>query len=421
MMLRRISLYLAAVLLAAPAAQAQSPPAGSPSGVMQTNWGGGYPAPVQYGGPPQQYACPPGGGYDVPPELVGEQPWGYDDDSRLDLVLKETVRRSWVRFEYLNMNIQGPGHDLLGAQLATQDARQPYTAFDAGNIPRLGVFAVTPDVNGVQLQNNNGFRFTVGVPTELGTLEADAWTLAQATNEQRIRPVVDLGTGITLLPAISLQSAGNPSDNTMVLFDTDYRAALRTDLWGTQANFYFNPASAASAISFRPLLGIRYMQFFEELSINGTDVLTGTSPHVLARSNNNMAGGQFGFRLSHDNDWFSLGIEPKLMVGVNRVVDNVKSSDILTAGNSSAFRSRDTNFCPALDLSSYAKIHLSKSFSLFGGYQLLVLPNVSRPTDNIRYNSPLDVANDPPEITLRNNSQVLLVHGFMVGGELRFQ
>jgi len=359
------------------------------------------------------------GGYQDGPHQVGEQPLFYDDDSRLDQVVGETLRQSWIRFEYLNWNIQDPGRDLLGARMATLDPRQPFQAFDVGNIPRLGVSAAVPDLGNIQPDGLNGVRATIGVPTQLGTLEADVWGITQGSQSDRIRPTIDLN-GLTIIPAISLLSNGSPSDSTMVLFDTDYRSQIQTSLFGTQGNFYFNPVSTGSPLLLKPLVGFRYVRFHEDLLIHGVDVATGTTPRIDSESGNNLFGPQIGLRLSHDNRWFSLGVEPKLMLGVNRHNDSVSAQDILNPGNRMSRDDNATDFAPVIDLSGYGKIHLSDNVSLFAGYQLLILTNITRPSDQIRYDSPL-VTTDPPQIGLLRNRQSLVTHGFMVGGEFRFR
>lgn len=369
-------------------------------------------------GPPGY--CPPPYGSGGGPELIGERPFLYDTDARMDLIFRETLRRSWFRLDYLHWNIENPGNKLLGAPMATLDPRQPFDAFNPGNIPRIGVDAVVPDLADVDLDNMSGIRGTIGVPTQLGTLEVDAWGLAQASQSERIRPSIDLLTGATVLPAITLLSAGSPSDSAMVLFDTDYRNELRSNLFGTQANFYFNPMSTGSPLTFKPIAGFRYIRFHEELEIRGIDQTSGTTPRVSSSSHNNLFGPQIGFRTSVDNEWFSLGIEPKLMVGVNRHEDDVSASDILDPGNSVRHENNDTDFAPVIDLSSYLKLHVSKNCSLYAGYQLLILTNTSRPANQIRYNSPL-ISTDPPLIDLKKDRDSIFTHGLMVGGEFRFR
>jgi hypothetical protein len=400
----RFSVCLATVILAATSgiARAQAPPG--------------------YGGRPMsalQGDCPPGYG-PANPELVGERPWLYDVDSRIDLVLRETLRRSWIRFDYLNWNIDGPGNDLLGARMATLDAREPFQAFDPGNIPRVGVAGLVPDLQDVELDNMNGIRATVGIPMQTGSLEFDVWGIAQASQERVIGPQIDLLTGAVVLPAITLTSAGTPSDSTMVLFDTNYRNEIRSTLFGTQANYYFNPMSTATHVTTKPLLGFRYVRFKEELEIQGVDAATGTNPRLSSSSHNNLFGPQVGFRTSVDTEWFSVGIEPKVMFGVNRHEDTVSASDILDPGNAIRTENNDTDFAPVIDLSSYLRINVSRSCSLYGGYQILVLTNASRPSDQIRYDAPL-VPTDDPRIGLRKDREAVLTHGFMVGGEFRFQ
>jgi hypothetical protein len=345
----------------------------------------------------------------------------YDTDSRLDLVITELVRHSWVRFEYLHWNIQDPGNDLLGARMNLINPRELHQAFDPGNLPRLGVFTFVPDLSDAQFNNLNGIRGTIGVSTRAGSLEIDAWNIGQTAFERTIDPEVDFLTGAVIIPSVSLLSAGTPSDSTMILFDDGYRAELRANLFGSQGNWYFNPGGNGSIINFKPVVGVRYVRYYEDLSISGRDILSGTTPRISSTSHNNLVGPQAGVRMSYDNQYFSLGLEPKLMLGINRHQDKVRASSILDPANPPVTdESEDTDFAPVFSLASYLRVNFSDSVSLYAGYELLALTNVTRPADSIFYDSPL-VATDPIQIGLRKSRQALFTHGLNVGGEIRFR
>jgi hypothetical protein len=192
-------------------------------------------------------------------------------------------------------------------------------------------------------------------------------------------------------------------------------------MWGTQFNWVGNPATPQNTLCVSPVVGIRYVKFDEELRISGNDIGTATSPRITSKANNNFAGPQVGFRASVDSKWFSLGIEPKAMLGINRHQDSVSTSQIFDVSNPNTLsRNEDTDFAPVINVPGYAKVHLTQSFSLFAGYELLWLTNATRPTESILYDSPA-IATDPVQIRLQKSRESVFTHGFMVGGELRFR
>jgi hypothetical protein len=365
-------------------------------------------------------ACPPGGPGDyqfVQPDIF------YDRDAPIDLVFAETLRRGWIRVEFLNWNIKDPGGRLLGAQPATVDPHQPFQAFDPGNIARgpgtLGAFV--PDTGDVQFNNLPGMRLTVGAPTEWGAFEADIWAAMTASSTINVDPQLDPSLLITVIPAVTLNLNGAPSDTQMILFDNGYNAELRSSMWGSQLNWIANPLTPNTPLSVSPMLGIRYVKFEEELKISGSDVFTGTNPRITSKANNNYVGPQVGVRASLNSKWLSLGLEPKVLFGINRHQDSVRTSQIFDAANPNTLdTNEDTDFAPAFNLPATAKLHLTQNFSLFAGYELLWLSNATRATENVVYDSgPL--ATDPSQIRLQKHREPVYAHGFMVGGEFRFR
>ena len=86
----------------------------------------------------------------------------------------------------------------------------------------------------------------------------------------------------------------------------------------------------------------------------------------------------------------------------------------------SAFRSL-IDFGTVTQVNLAAEINLSPKFSIFGGYDFMVLTGVSKTFDNVVYNSTLGgagarVADIHQNVDLQN----LLVYGFSVGGVFRY-
>jgi hypothetical protein len=412
----------------APGWQPPVSPAGFAAHGLLPNVGAGY-APGCPPGGGYGPACPPGGGFGA--HQVGEPSWFYDSDSRFDQTFHETLRRSWFRVGYVYWEIQNPGKDLLGARMATEDPRDPlgFQAFDVGSVPRIGVFARVPDLQFIDSSQLNGIRGEVGIPMTTGALEMDVWAVQQFSDERNIRPQVDPITGFVTIPAITLLSAGNPSDNTMVLFDTNYQAAFQATVFGTQADFVFQPVNPGIPLSVQSVVGVRYVRYDEELNIRGRDQASnngaGLNPRVHSEAFNNIVGPQFGVRAGMDSKWLSFNVEPKLLLAINRHQDKVTASEILApiTANTPLVRdvNEDTDFAPGFSLSGEVRIHCTETFSLFAGYELLALSNVSRSSDIIVYDSPLEPIDNPSLIRREKDRAGLFMHGAFVGGEFRFR
>jgi hypothetical protein len=416
----RFSISLATVFLAAtsslafaqgPMSHAWGPPAGSQPMIPACPPGGMMPG---YGP-----ACPPGMGQGAPQRV--DPDIFYDNDSPIDLVIAETLRRSWFRLEYMNWDIKNVGNRLLGAPMATVDPRELFLAFDPGNVPRLNTAAFVPDTQDISFDSLNGMRMTLGAPTEWGTFEADVWGFVSSSQKIKVDPEFDFVTGLTIIPAVSLSVNGAPSDSQMILFDNGYEAELTSGMWGAQGNWVGNPATPQNALCLSPVLGIRYIKFDEELRISGSDLATGTNPRITSKTNNNFVGPQVGFRASVDTKWLSLGAEPKVLLGINRHQDSVRTSQIFDVSNPNTLSTNeDTDFAPAFNLPSYAKLHLGENFSVFAGYELLWLSNATRASQQVVYDSPA-IVTDPVQIRAKKVREQLYAHGFSIGAEFRFR
>ncbi len=346
----------------------RSDDSGLPPGRNVAGWGPAYPpAGGQYiGGGPRQ----------VQPDIF------YDSDSPIDLIIAETLRRSWMRVEYIGWNIKDPGNRLLGAEMDTLDARVPFQAFDPGNVARTNVNGVVQDTGDISFDNLNGMRLTFGAPTQWGSFEADVWGVISGSQTLSVDPVFDPATLVTTIPAVTMTVNGAASDTSMILFDNGYDAELRSGMWGAQGNWIANPLTPQNALVLSPVVGIRYVKFNEELRISGSDLASGTNPRISSKSNNNVVGPQVGFRASMDSKWFSMGLEPKVMFAINRHQDTVRASDIWDSANGDAYESKeDTDFAPGFNLPAYAKVHLGENFQ-----SLPVMSSCGFPTSAVRRN-----------------------------------
>src|SRR5690606_14119827 len=145
-------------------------------------------------------------------QLVPGGPSLYDHDSRLDLSFKETLARSWIRFDYLLWEMEGGDNTLLGAPVSNNvdlsgRSLPRLQAVDPVNGPRPLTAAVVPRLDHEDYDGLSGVRGSFGIPTLLGNFESEAWVLQQSTQKITIDPFIDrsiVGSPQTVLGAVTL-------------------------------------------------------------------------------------------------------------------------------------------------------------------------------------------------------------------------
>lgn len=423
--LRRLCGFLLGLAVLAPQfSQAQQP--GGP--IQQVGFGG-------HGGPISRHLHP----YPVAPCYDGSCPEvsyeyvpPHDRGGHIGAV-GDAARQLWYRLEYLNWTIEAPGDFPLGARRLSGNEAGP---FDAVDVIAEG-FATQPNARAFELKKNNGLRFSLGASTRVGDIEANLWILDQADGliqQDAIRRFDLLGdpndnTVPNFFAAVVLMSDGQLSDTTMLLFDQGYQASLKTDVFGTEANFVFNPLTPNQPLTFRPIAGFQYVNYRENFLIAGGDERNAMDPadptatmifnrRIDARAQNNVYAPQIGIRAQFEHEWFTIGVTPKFLLGFNRRTDELRTAEILQLMDSSFQREEATEFAPGFDLKVDARVHVNEHFSLFASYQLYVLSNISRPITNITYDS---IGGTQSNIRLNTLKQhQLWFGGLTVGGELRF-
>ncbi|MCA9079532.1 MAG: BBP7 family outer membrane beta-barrel protein [Planctomycetaceae bacterium] len=379
-------LLLAACLLAAPV-QAQdwsgsgypqygSAPSGPPGAMMY-----GPPPGYAYSAPCPSGTCPPG---DCPPNLVTELVPDtcdsfhnilYDTDSRLDLFLRDAVKGSWARLEYLNWSISGPQAVPLGASSLAYvidptaidlvapvntviDPTRPFEILAADDTAIL--FAKVPVLQGISLDHLDGIRGSFGIPLGRSAwVEGSAWGLRQASSfgDTDALPFTNPSTGtlnglqqpfgylgqepIRVL-ATSLTTNGNVGDR-FLIYDEEFSVINRTDVWSGEINLVFDLGTTHTGLSLHPLVGYRHLQFTDELEFGGTysnisDLDSGAGPvagaqraSIFSRASNHQDGVHLGLRTEYASRYVTLGVEPKVGFNTNRTSAQVTTGNLRTA------------------------------------------------------------------------------------------
>ncbi|WP_437201397.1 BBP7 family outer membrane beta-barrel protein [Planctomicrobium sp. SH664] len=429
-------IFLALGSLAPTVCPAQGPWA--PPGVQQSGYhsmidsGPAYP---QAWGAPQY--CPPGNAEQVMAQLVPGGPYCYDTDSRAHLDFSEAMAGSYFRLDYLLWDITDGKGTLLGApvsssaDLSGQDRNNRLPAVDPITGPRALTSAIVPSIGEASKNDLNGLRATLGVPMVNGVLEAEIFTLQQAEWNRSIYPFVDQpfsGLTDTQIGATTLLNNGVPVANRMILYSQDYHASLKSDLWGTEGNWVFNPFTPNVPLEWSGIVGFRYLQLKDQLRINGTDIpdpvndpTNALNHEILSLARNQIFGPQIGLRATTTVSRLQLFSELKLIAGINRVSDSVHTEQIFSSTEANVTDADTvTRFAPMLDLSVYGKFQMNDYLTIFAGYDFLIGGGFSRSYNNIDYNSPGSVT-APSLLGLKHEKDSFMAHGLTLGGELTWR
>ncbi len=249
---------------------------------------------------------------------------------------------------------------------------------------------------------------------------------------------------------IPLTQNGAPA-LTALVFDVGYEADYDSKLWGTEAKLMFEYGPNFNSVSIRPLVGFRYMSFDERFRQVGFSSFTSNiirgertaytvdnplfdpiGPTQILRpgpvrasiidseTENTLFGVQAGTRIEYEHKWFTLGVEPKISLGLNSYEAQVTTINLRNASDGVVRTSDDDlTFAPVFDVAMYGKVHLTPYFSLHAGYNFTYLFQVTRPVDNIVYND--NGPNAPPGVVLDTETVDMHIQGLTIGGEFRFR
>lgn len=420
---------------------------------------------------------PSGPGRTIYEQLPDDRGWMHEG-SPVDGFLSDMFRHAYFHVEYLLWDISDPGNTFLGAGSNFVSEGIPANLRDFFPRPDANageVINVTqPSLRNVRTNENNGIRATFGLPVfNAGTFEASFFGLQ--TNNQEIVPpgvrqfsptLVDTngdGTGDTFIsvPAVSAAVQGvmingqlPPGDNFLLVngIDTNndgiidtatYRATLRTQVWGTEGNFLFEPYNPNNDMTFSPFLGFRYLNFREGLRQRGiyedpvldadgtaeVDPVTGrvvtvqTNRRIDSRTINNLYGPQVGMRAELRRKWFAIGATPKVMLGVNSYRADLETEQVLRFNDpSQRIIEKGTTFGLLGDIEVYSRIYLGEHLSAFVGYNFMYAGMITRPADNIRYNVNTATIDRPIESAFDVDVKYsgAIIQGLSIGGQIEY-
>lgn len=343
---------------------------------------------------------------------------------------------SFLRAEYLNWNINNPGNALLGAPVAgVANPTVPFQVVDPGT---NNVTALTriPTTRPIGTNDIDGLRVTMGLEMLYGgSIEVGAFMLSRKQSGFVIGPdqlnqlafVTNPGDPLSghLVPmtvGTSLLQSGQIS-NTVLQYNQSYQAIYHSQLWGAEAN-WIGDYDRVGLFWANPILGVRYFNLHERLTQTGVfqDTVILSPPitsTIESVTYNNLYGPQAGGRVEFISRYIHMGIESKLMFLTNTMSGNVATDNLRSISDPRTNNSdTTTKFSFGVDVGTYGSINVTDNLSIRVGYNFYWFGKVTRPEDNVFYNSNGLAA--PPGVDIRMKSNDLIIHGASFGGELRF-
>lgn len=349
------------------------------------------------------------------------------DRTPLEEALCRACRNVSVQVDYINWGINRPSVAVIGAQPAPGVLQPDFIPFFEAvtnnatqYFPVTGGFAREYDTSAVNLSNNSGVQGTLSLPMTYGKAELTGFVLAR--NPSPIDPggLPQGNSEGSLFAAIGLTSGGVPSDN-LLLFSQGFSAQFGSLVFGFEGNAVLNPIFPQEhGFNWSPLIGYRYLGIQERFDIVGLNPGVGSNPNPLvttinSRTISNLHGPQAGMRFEWVSEYFTIGAEPKVMLGVNQFASTVDSSDPTIGSHSDHVTA--VRFAPLGALNVYAKIPIHDQIKIYVAYNLIGTANVARPQNQIVYDETVGGENN---IHLAPQSNGILIQGYSIGGEVNF-
>lgn len=356
---------------------------------------------------------PRGVDFDAIPDDTG---WLYED-TPLEQGLKNIFRHSFFRVEYLLWDISDPGNNVLGEPTGDgSDPREVQNVTDPNTGAAVDLFSLSTD--NIRINENNGIRGVYGLPLATGTFEMNVWALRSSNDRQ-------FGDDYVAQVGSYLLTDGVPQGG-LIVYDNNYQADLKTGVWGTEGNFIWEGSNPQEQFNFRPLAGFRYVSFDEALNqsgyyddVNSSGATVETYRKIDQSVKNNLYGPQFGMRAELASERFTIGVEPKIMLGANTLKSSLRTQSVLTATDPSQYLTdTETTFGPVAEVNAFAQVRFTPYLSLYASYSFMWLGGLSRPAGNTVYNS--SSVTDTSIFSQEIEYTDAILQGLTVGGQIQY-
>ncbi len=381
-----------------------------------------------------------------------------------DGLLQPVFNNMWISMEYLHWNIENPGDTLLGAPLPNiEDPSQPFGVIDRDNqffgtgrflssdlAPNLNVpdgIARVPDTSRMDLSNTNGFRGTVGVNTKFGGFESSVFVLENSEDHYdslydvstTTVALVDINgnlildpiTGAVLAATLPVKYAAQPlkengqAVNDRILYYDSFTADFSSQVWGANSAMVLNIREVDRGLNFSATVGSKYLNIREKLLQRGdfTSLQTGIpiNSSIDSVTQNHVWTPQLGLRTEFKHEYVTIGIDPRLGMGLNKwqgevATDNLASDTIISFDDPAhETQVSSTVFSPSLDLKAYAKIHVRDHLTLTVAYDFMWVGRVVRADEIINYDFGNPTTTNPSGTVAQTHYQDFKIDGLSIG------
>ena len=377
--------------------------------------------------------CPsPVGGDVCPPSYERLEPASFGDPNRRRYLREATglFANATLTFDYLHYDFDDPGDILIGAQQATQDARDPFLLTAVNN--QIGQAF---DTSSFSLTDVPGVRGLLTVDSQYGEWTAGVWGFQQSDSSLFEDDSLDTLPGFLgvapVLPVVTLLDGGEPSNSAAIVFN-DLRVDLKNELMGAKIDYALRALTPENSLfRVRPVLGFQYLRFRESFRIGGSfdpeptiddmGVPVDDDPFlrtIAARTDNHLFAPTFALRFEAGNDWFSLMAEPKLAMAANRRRNKLSTRNLESTPDvmlTPTVASEDSDLEPYFELTLTARVRLTQRLSGHVGYNLLAFDGIGRPHRGLNYNM---LGADGVAVTQTDETVQMFLSGLFVGGEV---
>lgn len=359
---------------------------------------------------------------------VGDKPRLVDPGQPFERALAEVTQRSWIRFEYLHWDFEGVDRDGVGAPIA--NATDPLQVFDNGNGGIDTGIGVIPSLRALGLNDVSGVRGTWGLDLSAAEFELEFFGTEDKTDSFlfdnlsafRTAGTESLGTvdrPNVVIPLLTNGGVADAATANYLVYDSSFSAEIESRMWGAEATLLTKPYIPGNSYQWQWLGGFRYLSYEEDFSHTGVYNNGGTVADVAttigADTKNNMYGPEVGGRAQINKKWFSLSATPRIAFALNNYTGSTMFNGVQTGSED------DIDFTPIVQVSFKGEIHVTPNLSLFGGYDFMWIYRMTRPYDNIVYDStPAIGGSFTPDIRQTIDLESFSTRGLSIGAVLRY-
>lgn len=415
---------------------------------------------AQHGALPMQYSAPQTNHY-----ITGDYSL-WDESRPFEKFLSNASQNSWLRVEMLYLDFGGAGNGMIGAPvsglqdnglgaLEGRDLPTSYVDNLNGGLPVGDV--LIPTVRGMDQDSIRGVRGTWGLQLDGAEMELSFWGSEQKNalkdyGSIALGRIARFNIDPTIDPELGLAQAGlNPGQQVFapnyaiplltngavqdfaganaLLFNDTLKIQTGSQLWGTELNLLTTKrAPAGAGLSWQWLGGFRYLNLDERFSINGTNgafngvdaIVPDQFTSISSNTINNVYGPQVGARMALTSQYFTLSVTPRIMMGLNDHQSSVTANPLGVLQTVSA--DDEVEFSTVTQVNLMAEIHVNSRLSLFGGWEVLCITDVTQPRENVVYDSSVSALGGLTTVDIRNQQSLrdFVATGISFGATFRY-